>query len=79
MRIAGGRVSGYRSELVSWLTNQKIKRLKLPAGQRIRSLKVWWIGDVSPNPKVGGNPVIGEKRLIATWPKAQRRKTSVGK
>jgi predicted DCC family thiol-disulfide oxidoreductase YuxK len=79
MRIASGRFSGYRSELVSWLTNQKIKRLKLPAGQRIRSLKVWWIGDVSPNPKVGGNPVIDEKRLIATWPKAQRRKTSVGK
>ena len=69
MRIASDRFKSYRGELVTWLTNRDIARLTLPVGQRLKSLRIWWLGDASPNPKLGGPPIVDEKNLVATWPK----------
>ncbi|MEE2757761.1 MAG: DCC1-like thiol-disulfide oxidoreductase family protein [Myxococcota bacterium] len=68
MRIASGRHKRYRGELISWLKNSKIDRLKLKAGERIKSVTVWWVGDRSPDPKVGGEPTLEEKYIVAEWP-----------
>ncbi|MBV71424.1 MAG: hypothetical protein CMH52_08735 [Myxococcales bacterium] len=68
MRIASGRHKRYRGELISWLRNSKIARLKLKAGERIKSVTVWWVGDQSPDPKLGGKPKLLEKYIVAEWP-----------
>lgn len=74
MRIASGRHRGYRKGLIDWLRNSKIDRLHLKKGERVKSLVVWWIGDRSPDPRVGGPPTQAEKYVVVEWPKDQSKK-----
>ena len=68
-RLAGKRNSAYRPGLISWLRNTRLQRLHLPPGQQLRAITVWWIGDKSPDPRVGGEPVVDEKYIVVRWPK----------
>jgi len=81
MRIASGQHRKYRKGLIDWLRNSAIKRLTLEPGQKIRSVTVWWVGDKSPDPRVGKAPVITEKFIVTEWPKrkAASRNKSKGK
>lgn len=75
MRIAAGRHKRYRKELVDWLRNSRIQRLKLPAGERVKAVTVWWIGDRSPNPmKPNEEPKVTEKYIVAQWPEKSKAK-----
>ena len=75
MRIASGRHRGYRKGMIDWLKNSKIDRLHLKKGEKIKSVVVWWIGDRSPDPRVGGPPTQTEKYVVAEWPKGHSKKT----
>ena len=73
MRIAAGRNRRFRKGFTTWMTNSKIRRLKLPAGQRIKSFTAWWIGDKSPDPSVGGDPEIYERNVVVKWPERTKK------
>ncbi len=73
-RIATKRNVSYRAEFSKWLRNEKIRRLKLPPGQKIKSFKVYYIGDYSPAPGSGEAPKIYEKPVIVEWPPPGRKK-----
>jgi len=73
-RIGTKRNVGYRNEFSKWLRNSKQQRLKLPAGQEVKSIKVYYIGDHSPTPGSGDAPKIYEKPVIVEWPPAPRGK-----
>ena len=71
-RIATKRNASHRRGLSDWLRNHRIRRLKLPAGQRITRFKVTYIGDHSPAPGSGAAPKIYEQRVIVQWPRPSR-------
>jgi predicted DCC family thiol-disulfide oxidoreductase YuxK len=74
MRVASGRHRRYRPGIIHWLRNTKIDRLHLKEGEAIKSVVVWWIGDVSPDPRVGGPPKQTEKYVVAEWPKGHSKR-----
>ncbi len=76
MRIAAGRNRRHRPGLIHWLRNTKVDRLELKAGQRVKSVVVWWIGDESPDPRVGGPPKEIERYVVTEWPKGTSKKRS---
>ncbi len=71
MRIASAQYKDYRHGIIDWLKNSNIRRLQLAKGQKLKSVTVWWIGDQSPDPKVGGKPKIIERFVVAEWPKRE--------
>ncbi|MCA9544305.1 MAG: DUF393 domain-containing protein [Myxococcales bacterium] len=71
MRIASRRNSGKRKYLKEWLLRPGPK-LALDGSQRIVEVKVWWLGDQSPDPRVGGEPTEVERYIVVEG-KAPRR------
>ena len=67
-RIAKGRKKRYRKEFLQWIRNSRIDRLHLKAGERVKSVKIWWVSDRSPKPKSGNEPKPNPKKLIAEYP-----------
>ncbi len=67
MRIAMGRNQAYRNEFEAWLKRPG-PRLGLTAQDRVRRFKIYYIGDTSPAPKSGDEPVEDERILVAEWP-----------
>jgi len=63
-RIVSPRAAPYREELRRWLVGPH-RRLRLPEGQTIVRADVWWIGDVSPDPRMPRRPPmeIGRVRI----------------
>ena len=73
-RIATKRNTSHRRGLSDWLRNTRIRRLELPAGQRLTRFKVIYIGDYSPAPGSGAAPRIYEQPVIVEWPPPSRHK-----
>ena len=61
-RIASPRAAPYREELRRWLLGRH-RRLRLPAGQTIVRADVWWIADVSPDPRLPRRPPMEIERV----------------
>jgi vitamin K-dependent gamma-carboxylase-like protein len=61
-RIASPRGTPYREELRRWLLDRH-RRLRLPAAQAIVRADVWWIADVSPDPRLPRRPPMESERI----------------
>lgn len=71
VRIASRRNTRYRDGLKSWLLRET-RHLKLPADQRIRAFTVYWVGDRSPDPRTGGEPVETERTVVIQHGRTRR-------
>jgi predicted DCC family thiol-disulfide oxidoreductase YuxK len=64
-RIASPRLAPYRGELRRWLLGRH-RHLRLPAAQVIVQADVWWIADVSPDPRAPRSPPVETERIRIT-------------
>jgi predicted DCC family thiol-disulfide oxidoreductase YuxK len=67
MRIVSGRNTQLRDFFRDWLL-RPTHRLSLGPGDRIKRMKIWWIGDHSPAPGSGGEPVVYERYVVLQHP-----------
>ena len=67
MRIASGRNAPLRDFFKDWL-QRPTQRLTFGPEDRIARFRVWWVGDRSPNPKLGGAPEIFERYVVVQSP-----------
>ena len=74
MRVAAGRNSHHREGLRRWLLEPNTRHLELPADKRIVSFTAWWIGDESPDPRVGGEPREVERRVVVQAARKKRKR-----
>ena len=66
-RIASPRAAPYREELRRWLLSRQ-RHVRLPAAQTIVRADVWWIADVSPDPRLPrSTPMESERIRIAQF------------